>query len=175
METLSTPNHRPTPACHHRFRSTHFGPHAGWEPDGIHREQPGRGQIVYCGSLPGCTTCLPLRQLSDIVGGLNHLHLYDVIHGDHKGVSGYSGSCSTTVLMHNQSDILVDAVGRGRITNYGLSGVPLTSTGTVHDGLGRRSWTSVRCIAKRRSPHLRWSQSRSAADILHIRCSRGCH
>ena len=136
VETLDTPNHRPTPVYHHRSRPTHFGPRAGREPDGIHREQPGRGQIASHGSpLLGCATRLPLRQLSDIVGGLNDLHLCDVIHGDLEGVSDYSGSRSTTVLMDNQSDILVDTVGRARITNCGLSGVPQTSTGTAHDGL----------------------------------------
>ena len=42
-----------------------------------------------------------------------------MIHGDLKGVSAYFGS-HLTVLMASKSNILVDAAGRARITDFGL-------------------------------------------------------
>ena len=77
-----------------------------------------------------CTTSAVLRniyllfcQLSDVANGLSYLHSCDVIHGGLKGVRCFARSRFITVLMHNQSSILVDTTGRARITDFGLATV----------------------------------------------------
>ena len=49
--------------------------------------------LVSVPPLP-CADSLPHRQLSDVAEGLNYLHHCSVIHGDLKGVRGYSKSRS---------------------------------------------------------------------------------
>ena len=68
-----------------------------------------------------------------------------MIHGELKGVRGYSNSSFTAVLMHVQSNILVDATGRARITDFRLATVTTgmdSELGTTypHDHTSR--WTA---------------------------------
>ena len=68
--------------------------------------------------MPLCVSCAyPNHQLSDVVNGLFYLHSSDVIHGNLKGVRGdsHSGFYFTDA---NQSNVLVDATGRARITDF---------------------------------------------------------
>ena len=60
------------------------------------------------------------RQVYDVAEGLNFLHSCNVVHGDLNGVCDCSGSRITTVLTSTQSNVLVDATCRARITDFGL-------------------------------------------------------
>ena len=60
------------------------------------------------------------RQVYDVAEGLNFLHSCNVVHGDLNGVCDCSGSRITTVLTSTQSNVLVTATGRARITDFGL-------------------------------------------------------
>ena len=68
-----------------------------------------------------CTRRLLLRQLSGVAEGLRHLHSYDIIHGELRGVRDCSWSRLTTLLTPRQSNILVDARGKARNTDFGLA------------------------------------------------------
>jgi len=74
------------------------------------------------------TTRLPRCQSSDIAKGLCYLHSCNVIHGDLKGVRGCFNSSFATALTCVQPNILVDAAGHARITDFCLA--------TVTTGIG---------------------------------------
>ena len=80
-------------------------------------------------------------QLSGVAEGLNYLHFCSMIHGDLSGVCDFSIPSSTGVLISGQSNILVDATGHARITDFGLAAINSTESGSAkHDN-------SVRWIA----------------------------
>ena len=60
-------------------------------------------------------------QLSDVAEGLNYLHYCDVVHGALKGVRDCSRSRFTIILTPGQTNVLIDATGRARITDIGLT------------------------------------------------------
>jgi serine/threonine protein kinase len=67
--------------------------------------------------------CLLPYQLSDVARGLCYLHSCNVIHGDLKGVRGYSKSCFSTVLTLSQPNVLVDDFGHAHIADFGFATV----------------------------------------------------
>ena len=85
----------------------------------------------------------PFYQLSGIAEGLNYLHSCNVIHGDLKGVSGHPRP-STATLIPGQSNTLVDAAGRARVTDFGLSVVT-------------RDLDPVRCDSSENDHGFRWT------------------
>ena len=62
-------------------------------------------------------------KLLDVAEGLAYLHAKHVIHGDMKGVSISSGSCSTVLRSFYQFNILISGRGHARLTDFGLSSV----------------------------------------------------
>jgi len=61
------------------------------------------------------------RQLSDVAEGLNYLHSCNVIHGGLKGVRDCARSRFIAGFTLSQSNIIMDATGRARITDFGLA------------------------------------------------------
>jgi serine/threonine protein kinase len=80
----------------------------------------------------------PLYQLFDITKGLCYLHSCNVVHGCLKGVLGSSSFSFATILTPGQPDILVDATGHARITDFGLATIirNLDSAGGASDPRG---------------------------------------
>ena len=98
-------------------------------------------------------------QLFDVAEGLRYLHSRNVIHGDLKCVCDCSRSCFVIMFTLSQSNILVDATGRARITDFGLAAVTrdpdsMWSVSTEHD-------KNVRWIAPEILDN-RWAYSKEA-------------
>ena len=89
-------------------------------------------------------TSQPHYQLSGVAEGLSHLHQCNVIHGGLKGVSDHV-SRWFTVLTSGQSNILVDAAGHARVTDFGLATVT-QDLDSIRKGLGEHGH-SARWIA----------------------------
>lgn len=65
----------------------------------------------------------PCCQSSGVAKGLCYLHSCNVIHGDLKGVRGYSESWFITVLIPGQQNILVDGSDNALIADFGVATV----------------------------------------------------
>ena len=110
-----------------------------------------RSDVDLCVSLPPCcATHSLLGQLFDVAQGLEYLHACNVIHGGLKGVRYHAKFRFVTVLTHNQSNVLVDAAGRARITDFGLAIVT-------------RNLDSMRSAPAQYGHRVRWI----APEILH--------
>jgi serine/threonine protein kinase len=72
---------------------------------------------------------LSSRQINDIIDGLEHMHSLDIVHGDLKAVCSFS-RLFRHFLNLAQSNVLVDAEGHARLTDFGLSTV-LFGNGTL--------------------------------------------
>ena len=114
---------------------------------------------------------LPSHQLSGVAEGLNYLHSCNVIHGDLRGVHGCSDSRFTLILTYHQSNILVEATGRARITDFGLVTVA-KSPGfmqSTHQGHAIR-WTAPE-ILNGRGPYSKEADVFSFAMVtIEVRC-----
>ena len=85
---------------------------------------------------------LVFQQLVGVAEGLNYLHRCEVVHGDLKGVSALSLPDSGLTYRCLQPNIMVDAHGRPRITDFGLAlnqGVPDQTNPTAG---GTARWTA---------------------------------
>ena len=118
---------------------------------------------------------LPIHQLSDVAEGLNYLHYCKVVHGNLKGVRNCSSSRFTTILIPSQTNVLVDATGRARITDFGLAMVTqdLDSIRSASDEHGE----SVRWIAPEILDNRGTHTSSKEADVfsfamvvIEVRC-----
>ena len=123
VKTLSPSKYRPPPWCNNRPSRTRFGVDVRRRPSRVHRKGSRHKQAVSrTFSLPQKrTTHQPSRQLSDVAEGLHYLHSCDVVHGDLKGVRTLSKPRLTTMLIPAKPNILVDATGHARITDFGLA------------------------------------------------------
>ena len=91
------------------------------------------------------------HQLSDVAEGLRFLHSRNIVHGDLKGVRDCFKHCFNIVLTHLQPNILVDATGRARITDFGLATVTrnLDSIRSASDYQGHTArWTAPEILTE---------------------------
>jgi serine/threonine protein kinase len=115
------------------------------------------------------------RQLSDVAEGLSYLHSCDVIHGDLNGVCNRSWYYFTAELTADQSNILVDATGHARITDFGLAMVT-QDLDSIRGGSTRRNY-SVRWIApeilSNQGTHSKEADVFSLAGVaIEVRCGK---
>ena len=107
------------------------------------------------------------RQLSNVAKGLCYLHSCNMVHGDLKGVSGCSNSSFATVLMHVQPNILIDATGHARITDFYFTTVAtgMDSEPTIlsHRGFTPR-WTAPEVLDE--GPHSKKADIFSFAMVM---------
>ena len=81
----------------------------------------------------------------DVAKGLHFLHSRNIVHGDLRGVRGYSKPRFTIVLTYDQANILVDASGLARLTDFCLATVTqnLDSMRSSSGGPGHTArWTA---------------------------------
>ena len=83
-----------------------------------------------------------LSKLSDVAEGLHFLHSCNVIHEDLKGVRDCHFPLDNP-LTPAQSNILVDATGRARITDFGLAVIT-------------QNLESIRCASAEHGNSARW-------------------
>ena len=140
LEAPNASEHRPPSGCYYRSTPTDLRSDIGWGPDRVHLKPPGyrqdKSRKRHFRSVR--TRRLRIRQLFNVADGLGHLHSCDIIHGDLKGVRHRSRFCLTVWLTSMQSNILVDASGHARITDFGLVAVTqnLNSVRNDSDGCG---------------------------------------
>ena len=85
---------------------------------------------------------LPSRKLRDTADGLHYLHSRNVVHGDLKGVRDNSKPYYT-VLTPSQPNVLVDADGHARITDFGLAMITQDSVRSAFGDQGHTArWTA---------------------------------
>ena len=123
METFGTPKHCPFPWYHTISSPAYLRMDAGRGSHGPHQGAPRRGSTWPrgCPSRRGRYHTHSRHQLSDVTEGLRILHSRNIVHGDLKGVCDCSKPYITAVLTRLQSNILVDATSRARITDFGLA------------------------------------------------------
>ena len=123
VETPEASQHRPFPWYNFHPSPTYFRMDARRGSDGVHQGPPRHRSTQS----RGCSSCYirscvyAHHQLSDTAKGLCFLHSRNIVHGDLKGVRDYSELGFAAVLTRAQSNILVDGVGRARITDFGLA------------------------------------------------------
>ena len=90
--------------------------------DGVHRKAPKHRptRARECSPLPPWIIHLAPPKLRDTADGLRYLHSCNIVHGDLKGVRDNSES-RFTILTSGQPNVLVDAAGHARITDFGLA------------------------------------------------------
>jgi len=84
---------------------------------------------------------LPPHQLSDVAEGLNYLHSCNVIHKGIKAVRDCSNAHRATVLIPDQSNILMDGSNRARIADFGISTV-IQDRDSVQDVMDEYEYTT---------------------------------
>ena len=125
VETLETSKHYPPPWNYFRPSPAYLRMDARRGSHGIRQQPPRHRSTRSCRCSSCCVwSCTHFhRQLSDVAHGLCFLHSRNVVHGDLKGVRNFFHPDFTTRLTRIQSNILVDALGRARITDFGLAAV----------------------------------------------------
>ena len=123
VETLDAPKHLTPPGCHSHSPTARFKLDVWWGPAGIPQEAPQCGPSWTCRCPSFCVPPMPYSsfQLGDAAKGLHYLHSCNVIHGDLKGVRGYSKTLFTTVLTPGKFNILVDDSNHARLADFGLA------------------------------------------------------
>jgi serine/threonine protein kinase len=88
--------------------------------------------------------------LVDVASGLDYLHSHGVVHGDIKGVSTQNRMPSSSLIKELQPNILVDASGRARITDFGLA-QDIIGGISIAEGQSAR-WTAPEVSAEEERP-----------------------
>ena len=94
------------------------------------------------------------HQLSDVTRGLRYLHSCNAIHGDLKGVCGYSKPCLITSLTPRQNNILVDDLGKARLADFGFTTIT-------------RNPDSIRSPQSQRGHTVRWAAPEALNEGKH--------
>ena len=126
MEKVETPKSSSFHWGCGRTSANRVGVDSEWDSDEVHREESQCGSdqsrefLLHQSHLIDNTD---VPKLLDVAEGLNYLHTNHTVHGDLKGVSGFSGSSRAALTTLGQPNVLINRDGRALLADFGLASI----------------------------------------------------